>query len=161
MSKLTFTCHEETNEVSPSDSPYFLVYVGDAQKQISVVERVRRESWDDNIDAGNSRAANVTFPGITHFDLVLIALLEEDWDPDFDSVTLAQLRHWMKQNDSLLQPGTIHTPSTFNIFRQEFTKAINTHSSNDDLLGVLRFPGNSTKHFFGGGGHYEVKFEVN
>lgn len=161
MAKLTFWCIEETSEVSPSDSPYFLIYVGDAQKQKSVVTRLRRESWDDNIDAGEFRQASISFPNGTSFDLVLVALLEEDWDNDFNSSTLEKVRDWMNNLDGLLQPAIAQTPDVYNLIRQEFGKAIEKHGSNDDLLGVRRFtPGQQTRHFYGGGGHYKVKFEV-
>lgn len=157
MSKLTFWCDEETSEVSSSDSPYFLIYVGDAQRRVSTVKRLRRGGWDDQIDKGESRSATITFPEITSFDLVMIALLEEDWDADFDDSTLQEVRNWVDNLDDLL---ALQSADVFNIIKQEFEKAINIFSSNDDLLGVRRFSSSgATRHYFGGGGHYRVKFE--
>ncbi len=158
MSKLTFWCDEETSEPSSSDSPYFLIYVGDAQKRSSTVKRLRREIWDDQIDKGESRSATMTFPEITSFDLVLIALLEEDWDADFDDSTLQKVRNWIDNLDSLL---AVQSSDVFSIIKQEFERAINNFCSNDDLLGVRRFSSSGAiRHYFGGGGHYRVKFEV-
>lgn len=159
MAKLTFWCDEETSEASSSDSPYFLVYAGDAQPQTSVVQRVRRQSWDDNVDAGEpARTANITFPTGMSFDLVLIALLEEDWDPD--SGLAGNVQNWMQNLNGLLQPGIGGDANVINIVRQEFKKAINNFLSNDDLIDIRRFTPPQTRHFWGGGGHYRVRFEV-
>ncbi len=159
MARLTFWCDEETNEASASDSPYFLVYVGNAQQQTSAVRRVRRQSWDDNVDAGEpARTVNVAFPEVVSFDLVLIALLEEDFDPD--SGLVGNVQDWMNNLDGLLQPTIVGTSDVINIFKQEFSKAINKFLSNDDLLGIRRFTPPQTRHFWGGGGHYRVRFEV-
>lgn len=160
MSKLTFWCDEETGESSPSDSPYFLVYVGDGQKLKSVVKRVRKESWDDNVDAGEpARSATVSFPEVSKFDLVMVALLEEDWDPD--AGLAGKVHNWMDNLDGLLQVFRTSTGgSVVNIFREEFKKAIENLADNDDLIDVRRFASSgATRSFFTGGGHYRVKFE--
>lgn len=141
MARLTFWCDEETNEASASDSPYFLVYVGNAQQQTSVVRRVRRQSWDDNVDAGEpARTANVAFPEVISFDLVLIALLEEDFDPD--SGLVGNVQDWMNNLDGLLQPTIVGTSDVINIFKQEFNKALTSFSPTMTswVYAVLRRP---------------------
>lgn len=160
MSKITFWCDEETSEQSPSDSPYFLVYAGDAQQLKSVVKRVRKASWDDNVDAGEpARSATVSFPEINSLDLVMIALLEEDWDPDENLA--GKVHGWMDNLDGLLQVFQTGTGgSVAGIFREEFIKAIKNKSDNDDLVNAHRFStSGAVKHYFGDGGHYRVKFE--
>ncbi|KAK0039412.1 hypothetical protein Bpfe_031165 [Biomphalaria pfeifferi] len=159
MSKITFWCDDVTG-LSGSDSPYFLVYAGDAKKSKSVVKRVRKSSWDDNVDAGEpARSATVSFPELTSLDLVMVALLEEDWDPD-ENLAL-KVHGWMDNLDNLLpvfQTGTGGNVAT--IFREEFIKAIKNKSDNDDLVNAHRFvPSTGTKHYFGDGGHYRVKFD--
>ncbi|HQU84200.1 MAG TPA: hypothetical protein PKY59_13780 [Pyrinomonadaceae bacterium] len=159
MSKITFWCDEETDEVG-SDSPYFLVYAGDAKKLKSVVKRVRKEAWDNEVDSGDpARSANVSFPELTSLDLVMVALLEEDWDPDKNLAS--KVHGWMDNLDGLLQAFKTGTGgNTATIFREEFIKAINNKSDNDDLVNAHRFvPGSGVKHYYGDGGHYRVKFD--
>ena len=134
--------------------------MGDGQQRKSAVQRVRRQSWDDNVDAGEpARSAEFEFPEILNFDLVMVALLEEDWDPD--SGLAGKVHNWMNNLDNLLEvfrTGTAN--SVAKIFREEFAKAIETKSDNDDLIDVRRFTSSgSTRSFFTGGGHYRVRFE--
>lgn len=157
MSKITFWCDDVTG-VSGSDSPYFLVYAGDAQNTKSVVKRVRKSSWDDNVDAGEpARSATVSFPELSSLDLVMVALLEEDWDPDENLAS--KVHGWMDNLDGLIfasqSDGNVRK-----IFRDEFIKAIKNKSDNDDLVNAHRFSVSGTvKHYFGDGGHYRVKFD--
>ncbi|MCD9185273.1 MAG: hypothetical protein LUM44_02485 [Pyrinomonadaceae bacterium] len=160
MSKITFWCDEETSEIGPSDSPYFLVYAGDAQKLKSVVKRVRKSEWDDNVDACEPpRSAAVSFPELTSLDLVMVALLEEDWDADENLA--GKVHKWMGSLDPSLQVfRTGNGGNVATIFREEFIKAIKNRSDNDDLVNAHRFfPNSGVKHYFGDGGHYRVKFD--
>jgi len=154
---IIFSCIEETSELSPSDSPYFLVYVGDSQQQESDVKRVRHPSWDDNIDAGEGRTANVDFT-VGGFDLVLIALLEEDWDNDFLTAKVNDVRNTMSNLDGLLQPMVLETQLPE--FTMAFSNAIKKNCVNDDLIKMRRVFNNQTLNFKGDGAHYRVRFET-
>ena len=159
MAKITFWCDEETSEVAASDSPYFLVYVGDASQGKSAVKRVRHASWDDNVDKGEPpRSATFTMPGINQFSLVLVALMEEDNDPDANLALKVQ--NWMDNLDGLLQPAIVTSSPVVTLMREEMKKAIENNWSNDDLVGVKRITSGQTLHYFGEGGHYRVRFEV-
>lgn len=159
MSKITFWCDEETSEVGPSDSPYFLVYVGDASQGKSAVRRVRKDSWDNNVDAGEpARSATFTMPGINQFSLVLIALMEEDDGPD--SNLASKVQQWMDNLDGLLQPAIVNSSQVITTMRQEMIKAINNNDWNDDIVGVKRITSGQTLHYFGDGGHYRVRFNA-
>lgn len=162
MSKLTFWCDEETSEASPSDSPYFLVYAGtNAGGGSSLVRRVRKQSWDDRVDAGEP-------PRSTLFDLsdlagdpdlVFVALIEEDYDPDSDLA--GKVQSWMDNLDNLLQGGITHPSEVTTMFKEEFIKAIKHHSANDDLVAVKRHTSNTdVMHFNGEGGRYRVRLEL-
>jgi hypothetical protein len=157
MATVSFRCIEETSEASPSDSPYFLIYAGDGQHLKSDVQRVRRESWDDDVDAGEpTRTANVQFTGVTDFDLVLVALLEEDWDNDLTSARVSDVRDAMNNLDTLLQPSVVD--DQINEFKTAFANAIKKHTPNDDLIKMKRISNNQFTDFKGDGAHYRVKF---
>lgn len=159
MSKITFWCDEETSEFGPSDSPYFLVYVGDASQGKSAVKRVRQASWDDNVDAGEPpRSATFTMPGINQFSLVMVALMEEDDGPD--SNLALKVQQWMDNLDGLLQPAIVNTPQVLKLMREEMIKAINNNDWNDDIVDVRRIGSGQTLHYYGQGGHYRVKFDA-
>lgn len=157
--KLTFKCVEETSEVAPSDSPYFLIYIGDTQSQASTVKLIRRQSWDDMVDSEDPPFyTTIPFPDMTNFDIVLIALLEEDWD--LDSNLGHNVQNAMRVHDNLLQPGVAENPGFIFIMKTHFNTAISSYLVNDDLLDIQSFRLPQTRHFYGGGGHYKVTFEI-
>lgn len=158
MSTISFRCIEETNESSPSDSPYFLIYVGNSQTLKSDVQRVRRQSWDDAVDAGEpTRTATVNFP-TGGFNLVLVALLEEDWDNDLTTAKVNSIRDSMNNLDTLLQPGVLETMVPQ--FALTFANSISSSCVNDDLIKMRRVFNNQTLNFVGDGGHYQVAFKA-
>jgi hypothetical protein len=153
---LSFRCLEETGEESPSDSPYFLVYAGEAQKQKSDVQLVRRASWDDTVDAGEPvRSTTVLMPTISRPDLVLVALLEEDWDTD--SGVVESVRAVMKNHNTLIQLA-INDPEIYILFKEQFETAITNALHNDDLIKVRRIISSQFIDFVGeDGAHYRVR----
>lgn len=166
-----FTCISETNEVAPSDSPYFLVFVGDHQAGSGSncdVKLVRRASWDDQVDAGETRVVNITVSDGTDLDLVLVALMEEDWDTDFVGQKLTQVRQWMQAmfNPLANSISTGIDGTIAELVRTEFAKVLKLKSSNDDVVRVKRLvvngPGNYTLSMIGAGndGHYKATFKV-
>lgn len=161
MAILSFTCIHETTEYQPSDSPYFLVYAGDAAKHKSELKYVRRSSWDDKIDAGESGSKEVVFEDILRLDFVMVALIEEDYDPD--SNFFGNVESWMRRLDVLLQPtGLAPGSEPEKILLEEFEKAIKKYLSNDDLVDLKRMTVGVSAHFreTGGKGRYRVTFTV-
>lgn len=158
MSTISFRCIEETDELSPSDSPFFLVYVGDSQHLKSDVQLVRQQSWDDNVDAGEpARTATVNFSA-GGFNLVLVALFEEDWDNDFKRKKVDEIRDTMNNLDTLLQPGVLE--SNLPEFTIAFNNAIKKNRDNDDLIKMRRIHNHQTLDFIGEGAHYSVTFNA-
>jgi hypothetical protein len=158
MPTISFRCIEETSEVSDSDSPYFLVYAGDSQKQKSDVRLVRNPLWDDEVDAGETRSKSVDFT-VGGFDLVLVALLEEDWDNDFiTDGKVKKIRETMNNLDTLLQPAVLETQLPE--FTMAFNNAIKKNCVNDDLIRMRRVFNNQTLNFTDGAASYNVKFKV-
>lgn len=158
MPTISFRCIEETNELSPSDSPYFLVYVGDSQRQRSDVRLVRNPSWDDEIDAGDTGSADVNFT-VGGFNLVLVALLEEDWDNDFTPAKVNDIRDTMNILNTLLQPTVLE--DQLPEFVMAFNNVIKKNCVNDDLIRMRRVFNNRVLNFSGDGASYNVRFNVN
>jgi hypothetical protein len=165
-----FRCVEETDEIG-SDSPYFLVFVGDAKSggAQSDVKLVRKDSWDNEVDSGELRTPNITVTDGFDLDLVLVALIEEDWDPDFAGVTLAMVKAWMASAfNSLASNVSTGIDNTIaNLVRDEFVKVLKQRVSNDEILGVKRLPVEPQSggllpllKFSGDGGSYNVRFAL-
>jgi hypothetical protein len=171
MAKLTlkeFRCLEETDEIG-SDSPYFLVFVGDATlgNAQSDVKRIRRGEWDDNVDTGELFQPNATVTDGFKLDFVLVAMMEEDWDPDIGGQTLTQVRNWMHAAFDGLASATGFVDSNIaGIVREEFEKVIKLKCSNDEYLGVKRLSLSAQNgllpllNFQGDGGRYRVRFAL-
>ncbi len=152
MAELSFQCLHETNEDSPSDSPYFLVYAGDRENNQSDVQRVRDPNWDDAVDAGDpmKKATVPAFDSLVkNLDVVLVALIEEDWAPDTNLAS--KVRN--KMNDSNKDLKTISGSN----LRVKFINAIESNLANDDLVNVQRFSNNAWKFLSGDEAIYRVK----
>lgn len=153
MATLSFKCLHETGEDSPSDSPYFLVYIGDRENKRSDVRRVKKSTWDDAVDAGEPerKAKDIKFsPLVKNSDIVLVALIEEDWDADSGLET--NVRNKMNDyNDSL------DSISISNL-RINFINAIENNLVNDDLVNVQRFSNNVWQFLAGDEAIYQTKF---
>ena len=153
MATLSFKCLHETNEDSPSDSPYFLVYIGDRKNKRSDVQRVKKSEWDDSVDAGEPerKAKDIRFsPLVKSSDIVLVALIEEDWDADSGLET--NVRNRMNDfNDSL-------DSISISELRINFINAIEKNLVNDDLVNVQRFANNVWQFLAGDEAIYQTKF---
>ena len=165
MSKLIlekFKCLEESDEIG-SDSPYFMVYVAEARngKAKSDVKFVRRESWDNEVDTGDTFVTNKTVSEGIHHDLVVVGMLEEDWDPDFADPMRFIIAANMKSLDPLLAAVVTGVPdSVAEIVRSEFSRQLNTFASNDEILGVKRLKNAANPLVFtGDGSNYQVTFK--
>lgn len=143
----------ETNEDSPSDSPYFLVYAGDKQNQRSDVPRVRRQSWDDDVDAGDpTRTATGSTSNslVKNLDVILVALIEEDFGPDAN----LELNVRNKMNDI----DTILDSISSNDLKVNFRFWIKKNLVNDDFVNVQEFSNNVWTFLSGDEAIYRVKF---
>ncbi|HEU4327117.1 MAG TPA: hypothetical protein VFS21_28515 [Roseiflexaceae bacterium] len=173
--KLTeFRCLQETNQWQSSDSPYFIVFIGhfhgaDPKSEVVVV---RNESWDGKVDAKENFTVNMKVAdNITTSTFVLVALLEEDDGPDFNSgeERLTKLRESMKKffkefgtNVPILEPIA---KEILDKFKQDLKK----YRYNDDRVDVQRLDITTNTGrlpiltFNGGeeeGGVYRVRFEM-
>lgn len=165
MSKLIlerFTCVEESDE-GGSDSPYFMIYVAEARngKAKSDVKFIRKEAWDTETDSGDTFKPNITVSnGLSH-DLVIVGMIEEDWDPDFGSPVHQLIAQQMKPLDNLLAAVLTGVDDTVaNIVQDEFQRKLKAFCSNDEILGVKRLKNTSNPlKFTGDGSDYRVKFK--
>ncbi|MBI4852254.1 MAG: hypothetical protein HY819_10700 [Acidobacteria bacterium] len=163
-----FNCVEETNEVG-SDSPYFVVFVGHPGiTPTSSVTTLRKESWDNEIDSGDLIKANLTVgTGVNTNTLVLVALLEEDNNPDITGADLINVQNWMQ---AIFQAfGSILGISLNQLdamVRPEFVKALNANIANDEIVAVKRLTISTSSgllpilKFLGDGGDYRVRFRM-
>jgi hypothetical protein len=165
MSKLVlekFKCLEESDEVG-SDSPYFMVYVAQARSGSakSDVKFVRKEAWDNEVDTGDTFIANKTVSEGMHHDLVIVGMIEEDWDPDLASPVSLLLAQNMKSLDSLLAAVTTGVNDTVaEIVRSEFARQLKNFCVNDEILGVKRLKNTANPLVFtGDDSNYQVKFK--
>ena len=153
MATLSFKCLHETNEDSPSDSPYFLVYIGDRANTKSDVRLVKKAIWDDAVDAGEPVRTKTGIKFASHvknFDVVLVALIEEDFEAD----TSLELNVRNKMNDS---DNSLKSISVSNL-RLKFINAIEENLVNDDLVNVQKFSNKVWQFLSGDEAIYQAKF---
>jgi hypothetical protein len=173
MSKLVlkrFRCITESDEIG-DDSPHFLVFHGKrgqaGSPSSSNVELVRRSAWDDEVAEGELINANVTVLNPLNADLVLVAMMEEDWDPDFSGLTLMRLRGWICPFfNSLVNSVAFIDGTIANLVLDEYRRGINALRSNDEVLGVKRLSLTASNgqlpllKFTGDGSNYDVRFTL-
>jgi len=165
MSKLVlekFKCLEESAEIG-SDSPYFMVYVAQARSGSakSDVKFVRRDSWDNEVDTGDTFITNKTVSEGMHHDLVIVGMIEEDWNPDLASPVSVILAGAMKPLDGLLAAVSTGISDTVaEIVRSEFARLLKSFCVNDEILGVKRLKNVANPLVFtGDDSNYQVKFK--
>ena len=89
---------------------------------------------------------------------MLVALFEEDWDNDFTTAKVNNIRNTMSNLDTLLQPGVLE--SNLPEFTIAFNNAIKKNCVNDDLIKMRRIHNHQTLDFIGDGAHYTVTFKA-
>lgn len=175
MSKLVlkrFHCQHKNDDLG-DDSLYFLVFHGrgprNGQAAASDVKLVRRQTWDDKVAEGETVGAN-NYPVIDPLsdDLVIAALLEEDWDKDFKQAKLNALR-------ALINPFFVNLASSVltgvdgtvaSLVQQEFVKRIKQLADNDDFIQLRQVIGpnkplaQQPMTFKNGGTRYNVWFAI-
>lgn len=169
MSKLIlkkFKCNTESDEIG-DDSPHFLVFHGrrgqGGSPSSSNVELVRRAAWDNEVAQGETITANATVISPMNADIVLVAMMEEDSDPDFAGLTLARLRGWICPFfNSLASNVAIIDSNIAALVLQEYRRGIQSMRTNDEILGVKRLSLSTLAPltFTGDGANYNVTFAV-
>lgn len=163
-----FKCVTETDEAG-WDSPYFVIFTGRRNGGVSsTVNITRRNNWDNNVGSGGFVKPNITVgSGVDTDTLVLVALMEEDIDPDITGEELANVRAWMDvwfkaygsvQGKTLNQLGSDMKPL--------FIDSLVANRYNDELVKVMRLMITTSHgalpaiHFWGAGGHYWARFRM-
>lgn len=161
-----FRCVIETDEIG-DDSPYFVIFIGNSgSPKFSDVKRIRDPQWDNNISSGNLVQVNTTVSsGVGSNTLVLVALLEEDNNPDIAGAALTNVKDWMAGvYNSFWSSGTATVNDLEANLKPEFAKAINANLANDDIVAIARLKVTTSSgnlnllHMWGDGGYYRVRF---
>lgn len=160
-----FRCVVETDE-GGNDSPYFLVFVGNRHgPPKSDTLLVRMPAWDGEAYSGKLFTPNLWVSDQVDTDsLVLVALMEEDWDPDIAGSTLATLKAMMQARWAIYGSWTITADQRAYLARSDFNGYIEDLRANDEFIQSRRL-NISTEvgdlpllNFYGDGGHYRVRF---
>ena len=173
MSKLVlkrFRCLEETDE-DGDDSPHFLLFHGrrgPSGNASSHVTLVRRSSWDDAVAQNDLIQPNMTVLDPFADHLVIAALVEEDYDPDFTGQQMTRLRGWICPffNSVANSVSTGIDGTIAQLVRQEFERGVRSLRSNDDLVRVRVVYtegaglGAQPMKFNGDGGRYDVRWAI-
>jgi hypothetical protein len=170
-----FRCVEESNE-GGSDSPYFLVFVGDPGS--SKLFMLRDGDWDEEVDSGDLIHVFQPFAAVNKNSVVLVALLEEDWDPDYQTGTGAphvpsSVKNFTKLRTAaqtawqgLVAAGTYNASALRTAMMFPFTGLVAQRLENDELLGVQSLRVSTLAGdlplltFHGDGGEYRVRFST-
>jgi hypothetical protein len=163
-----FRCVIETDEVG-DDSPYFVIFLcNSGQPKFSDAKRMRDPAWDNNISSGELVQPNALVSGGVGMNtLVLVALLEEDNNPDIGSAALTSIKSWMSAAyDPFWANGTASLTQLEANLMPQFKSAVTSNLSNDDIVAFARLKvttlaGNiNLLHLHGDGGYYRVRFKT-
>ncbi len=162
-----FRCVVETDE-GGNDSPYFLVFVGNrSQENHTDVVRLRMPAWDGEAYSGKLFSPNLW--AHNHVDgntAVVVALLEEDWDPDIGDVGLTVLRTLMKAKWNAYKDWNLTTAQRATLMAGHLAAYTKDLLSNDEFiqaktLAITTGSGDlPLLDFYGDGGHYRVRFKM-
>jgi hypothetical protein len=185
-----FDCVVDTDEVG-DDSPYFLVVIGNLTNgnPSTIVKLVRKNSWDMTVAKGDAITANVEI-GPFHPEtsgtspdksLILVAMFEEDWDPDLTTKDVEVIKvvvsnafePWARES------GTI-SPYLKEAVRNTLQNIIVERLENDTQMETRTYQGHYWEHqlveeirpkissggllprytFWGDGGQYNIRFSA-
>lgn len=163
-----FRCVAETDE-GGNDSPYFLVFIGNRHHPKSMsVQRVRMPEWDEKAFTGKLFQPHLYISNAVRTDtVVLVTMLEEDWDPDFEGATLLQalmLAHWTVYTGPDWSNLTVNQLAA--IMRDRMATLVRDMLANDEYLKTLQLPISVSVgelpllKFAGDLGRYNVRFEM-
>ena len=165
-----FKCVEATDDGFLSDdSPYFVFFIGkgnnpDAAKLV----RIRQPHWDNDVGTGDVYHPNATVASVDANTLVLCGLMEEDNNADIVTGNGA-FKNIRKDMITALKAyaggGSTPVGQLATALLLEFAKALNTYSTNDDVVKVIHVPTNINLEQHGSfkmdgeGGQYKVWFK--
>jgi hypothetical protein len=169
-----FRCVEDTDE-SGSESPYFLVFIGDLVTGKTDVKRIKQGNWDDEVDKGELWVVNAPVPFDHPFSfktdstLIFVALLEEDIDVD---ISEAEVKTFFKpvldaSFQELKRSGATKITNGISLgVKKSFNLLLGLKLGNDENMGIIRLkptgqPGNQPLlNYFADTGHYRVRFVI-
>lgn len=162
-----FRCVEETDELG-NDSPYFVVFVGNNSGQPSSdVVRVRDPAWDGAAKSGKLFQPNMWVHNqVDTNSIVVVALVEEDYDPDITDGKIAVLKLLMQTRFNLYAGWGLTKQQLAYQMRHEFADYLPDLLVNDEYTqskslnvntGVGDLP---LLTFSGDGGFYRVRFKM-
>lgn len=162
-----FRCVEETDE-GGNDSPYFVVFVANKGGQIfSDVVRVRDPDWDGAAYSGKLFQPNLWVHN--HVDtnsIVLVALIEEDFDPDIGDSKIALLKTLMHIRFSTYAGWNLTNDQLAYLARSDFAGYLQDLLVNDEYIQTKRLSVSTNVgdlpllNFAGDGGSYRVRFKM-
>ncbi len=162
-----FRCVTDTDE-SYDDSPYFLVFIGNrSQENFTDVVRLRLSEWDNNAHDGKLFTPNLW--AHNHVDsntVVVVALVEEDFDPDFSDNVSILLKSIMKIYWESYKDWNLTTAQRASLMVTHFSATIKGMLANDEFIQARHLSINTSEgdlpllNFYGEGGHYRVRFKM-
>lgn len=175
MAKLVlkeFRCVEDTDEVG-SESPYFLVFIGDLETGKTALKMIRQGNWHNEVDEGELWVVNAPVTNGFNFKpnptLVLVAMIEEDDNVDVSNFEKDNMIAPMlaTQFKSFKDSGaTIVTSGISSAVSTTFNLAVGLALSNDDNMGIKRLKTTGQTgdqpllNYFADTGHYRVRFVI-
>jgi hypothetical protein len=164
-----FRCVEETDAEFGAESPHFIVFVGRraGDRPQSRTFRIRKGAWDNQVDEGELWVANEDITGpVDGKSLVMVAMIEEDNDPDISGDRLTMLRRSLREAfRDAAKPG-VTLEALAAVMTLKMTVDLGHLTSSDEILGVKQLPITTTDgdlpllRFNGDGARYNVRFEM-
>ena len=163
-----FRCVKETDEEG-NDSPYFIVFVGNRNHPKSMsIERKRLEAWDTKAYSGKLFTPNLYISNdVVTNSVVLVGLIEEDWDPDIGGTALLHamlLPHWNNYTSAAWSNLSISQLAA--LMRDKMATVLKACMANDEYIQTRHLPISvevgdlPLLNFYGDEGHYRVRFEM-
>lgn len=149
------------------DSPYFVLFIGKGDNpNAAQLMSIRKDSWENDVKAGDERDVNVNVGAVDNNTLVLCALMEENGDPDiaYPARGFHHVESAMKTalHDHVSTGGGTSADQLETILTPEFRAAIGSYRGDDDLVNLIRVPTNIDGYYEiekeDHGGHYRVWF---
>ena len=162
-----FRCVEETDEVG-NDSPYFVVFVGNKSGQpFSDVVRVRDPDWDGAASTGKLFQPNLWVHNqVDTNSIVLVALIEEDYDADINASKIATLKLLMQTRFNVYASWNLSNDQLAYLARSDFAGYLQDLLVNDEYIQTKRLSISANVgdlpllNFAGDGGAYRVRFKM-
>jgi len=154
------------------ESPYLLIFIGHKlPSPTSTVVKLYQPQWDNNFYAGSVVTPNITVGTGVDFDtLVMVALIDEDANHDFDGIWLTKVQNRMADEfgKACAQEPLLTAPQLEGQLIPQFSTALETFRTDDDAYQIRHLQmarGTSetlviSELVTGGGGRYELNFRL-